>query len=104
MPNIIFVKGISSSDRVTLFKPVLPGLVRISEAFPPLTNDIVNLLMQLAKICESQASLASQFDSQRGTGLEVSAEESAELCDLVKKTFTDILDRSVLRGAVYRQE
>ncbi|XP_019773474.2 integrator complex subunit 2 [Dendroctonus ponderosae] len=96
--------GISSSQRVKLFKPVLPALVNISEAFPPLTNDIINLLMQLAKICESQASLASHFDSQRGTGLEISAEESAELCDLTKKTFADILDRSVLRGTVYRQE
>ncbi|XP_066261717.1 integrator complex subunit 2 [Euwallacea similis] len=96
--------GISSTQRVKLFKPVLPALVNISEAFPPLTNDIVNLLMQLAKICESQASLASHFDSQRGTGLEISAQESAELCDLTKKTFGDILDRSVLRGNVYRQE
>lgn len=96
--------GISSSQRVKLFKPVLPALVNISEAFPPLTNDIINLLMQLAKICESQASLASHFDSQRGIGLEISAEESGELCDLTKKTFADILDRSVLRGTVYRQE
>ncbi|KAL1502585.1 hypothetical protein ABEB36_007708 [Hypothenemus hampei] len=96
--------GISSSQRVKLFKPVLPALVRISEAFPPLTNDIVNLLMQLARICESQASLAGHFDSQRGTGLEISAEESAELCDLTKKTFADILDKSVLIGTIYKQE
>lgn len=79
-------------------------MVLISEAFPPVTGDIVNLLMQLAKICESQASLASHFDSQRGKGLEISAEESAELCDLTKKTFSEILDKSVLRSSVYNQE
>ncbi|XP_030754130.1 integrator complex subunit 2 [Sitophilus oryzae] len=96
--------GISSSQRVKLFKPVLPALVRISEAFPSLIDDIVNLLMQLARICESQASLASHFDSQRGRGLEISAQESAELCDLTQRTLSDILDKSVLRTNIYRQE
>ncbi|XP_060533051.1 probable ATP-dependent RNA helicase DHX34 isoform X3 [Cylas formicarius] len=96
--------GISSAQRVKLFKPVLPALVKIGEAFPPLIEDIVNLLMQLARVCESQASLASHFDAQRGTGLEISAQESAELCDLTKKTFTEILDKAVLRNNIYRQQ
>lgn len=87
-----------------LFKPILPALVRISEAFPPLVDDIVNLLMQLARICESQSSLASHFDAHLGKGLEVSAQESKELCKLVKSAFSDILDKAVLKPTIYKQE
>ncbi|KAJ8981975.1 hypothetical protein NQ317_002149 [Molorchus minor] len=96
--------GISSAQRVKLFKPVLPALVRISEAFPPLTEDIVNLLMQLAKICESQASLASHFDAHLGKGLEIASQDSIELCELTQRMFSEILDKAVLRGNVYKQE
>lgn len=86
--------GISSAQRIKLFKPILPALVRVSEAFPPLIDDIVQLLSQLAKICQSQASLASHFDAN-------SAEESKELCDLTRKTFTEILKKAVLKTDVY---
>ncbi|KAG5897826.1 hypothetical protein JTB14_011826 [Gonioctena quinquepunctata] len=96
--------GVSSAQRVKLFKPVLPALVRISEAFPPLTDDIINLLMQLARICESQASLASHFDAHLGKGLEIASQESAELCDLTQRTFAEILDKAVLKAKVYKQE
>ncbi|XP_018573102.1 integrator complex subunit 2 isoform X2 [Anoplophora glabripennis] len=96
--------GVSSGQRVKLFKPVLPALVRISEAFPPLTDDIINLIMQLARVCESQAALASHFDAHLGKGLEIASQESVELCELTQKTFTEILDKAVLRAKVYRQE
>lgn len=86
-----------------LFTPILPALVRISEAFPPLVSDVMNLLMQLAKISESQASLASHFDAHLGKSLEVSAQESRELCDLTQKTFSEILDKAVLKPNVYKQ-
>lgn len=94
--NLLYalLSGISSSQRIKLFKPVLPALVRISEAFPPLIDDIVQLLSQLAKICQSQASLTSHLDTN-------SAQESKELCDLTQKTFTDILRRAVLKMDVY---
>ncbi|EFA05171.1 integrator complex subunit 2 [Tribolium castaneum] len=96
--------SLSSSQRVRLFRPILPALVRISEAFPPLVDDIVNLMMQLAKVCKSQASLASHFDVHLGKELEVSAEESKELCVLVQETFSDILDRAVFKSKIYKQE
>nr|XP_023017810.1 integrator complex subunit 2 [Leptinotarsa decemlineata] len=96
--------GISSAQRVKLFKPILPALVRISEAFPPLTDDIINLLMQLARVCESQASLASHFDAHLGKGLEIASQESAELCDLTQRTFAEVLDKAVLKTKVYKQE
>ncbi|CAH1986857.1 unnamed protein product [Acanthoscelides obtectus] len=96
--------GLSSSQRVKLFKPVLPALVRMSEAFPPITDDIINLLTQLARICESQASLASHFDAHLGKGLEIASQESAELCDLTRRTFLEILDKGVLRKNIYKQE
>ncbi|XP_072383743.1 integrator complex subunit 2 [Diabrotica undecimpunctata] len=96
--------GLSSGQRVKLFKPVLPALVRISEAFPPLTEDILNLLMQLARVCESQASLASHFDAHLGKSLEIASQESAELCDLTQRTFSEILDQAVLKAKVYKQD
>ncbi|KAK9892719.1 hypothetical protein WA026_021910 [Henosepilachna vigintioctopunctata] len=96
--------GLSCGQRVKLFKPVLPALVRISEAFPPLVPDIMNLLMQLAKISESQASLASHFNGHLGKSLEMSAQESTELCDLTQRTFSEILDKAVLKSQVYKQE
>lgn len=94
--NLLYalLSGISSSQRIKLFKPILPALVRISEAFPPLIDDIVQLLNQLAKICQSQASLASHFDAN-------SAVDSKELCDLTQKTFTQILKKAVLKIDVY---
>lgn len=79
-------------------------MVRISEAFPPLVDDIVNLMMQLARICESQASLASHFDAHLGKELEVSAEESRELCVLVQETFSNILDKAVFKSKIYQQK
>lgn len=104
--NLLFalLGGISSSQRIKLFKPVLPSLIRISEAFPPLIDDIVNLLMQLSKVCESQASLASHFDAHLGKGLEIASQDSKELCELTKKTFSEILDKSVLKSKVYKQQ
>ncbi|CAH1111870.1 unnamed protein product [Psylliodes chrysocephalus] len=96
--------GVSSTQRIKLFNPVLPALVRISEAFPPLTEDIINLLMQLARICESQASLASHFDAHLGKSLEIASKESAELCDLTQRTFTEILDKAVLKAKIYKQD
>lgn len=95
--------SISSNQRIKLFKPVLPALVRISEAFPPLCDDIIGLMTQLARVCESQASLASHFDAHLGRGLEVSAQESRELCDAVKRAFSEILDRAVLKTQIYQQ-
>ncbi|XP_050502196.1 integrator complex subunit 2 [Diabrotica virgifera virgifera] len=104
--NLLYalIGGLSSGQRVKLFKPVLPALVRISEAFPPLTEDILNLLMQLARVCESQASLASHFDAHLGKSLEIASQESAELCDLTQRTFSEILDQAVLKAKVYKQD
>lgn len=90
--NLLYalLSGISSTQRIKLFKPVLPALVRISEAFPPLTDDIIQLLSQLGKICQSQASL-----------LTTDEDNSKELCDLTQKTFTEILKKAVLKTNVY---
>lgn len=80
---------------------MLPSLVRISEAFPPLIDDIVQLLTQLAKICDSQASLASHFDAYDGRDNEICAHESKELCDLTQLTFRQILNKAVLKTDIY---
>lgn len=94
--------GVSCSQRVKLFTPILPALVRISEAFPPLVDDITQLLLQLARVCQSQASLASHLDVHLGKMDEISAQESKTLCELTQRTFTRILDEAVLKTNIYK--
>ncbi|KAF5297030.1 hypothetical protein FQA39_LY12244 [Lamprigera yunnana] len=53
--------AISAKQGIKLFKDTLPALVLISEAFPPLVEDIVQFLIQLSRVCRSQASVASYF-------------------------------------------
>lgn len=81
--------------------PVLPCLVRIAEAFPPLVEDIISLLMQLARISISQASLSSHVDSRTGYGDDIYYENPKELCDLSLKTFRQILSKAVLKTEIY---
>ncbi|XP_017787146.1 PREDICTED: integrator complex subunit 2 [Nicrophorus vespilloides] len=93
--------SISSSQRIKLFKPVLPALVRFSTAFPPLAEEIVQLLLQLAKICESQASLSSHIDVHLSRSEESIARDSEELRNLTHTTYLQILDDSVLSTEIY---
>lgn len=93
--------SVSSSQRVKLFKPILPALVRISEAFPPLIEDITQLLLQLARICQSQASLSSHFDAHLTKLDESSSQDSKALCELARNTFAQILKKAVLKTDVY---
>lgn len=93
--------SVSSSQRVKLFKPILPALVRISEAFPPLIEDITQLLLQLARICQSQASLSSHFDTHINKMEESSSQDSKILCEMAHNTFTQILKKAVLKPDVY---
>ncbi|XP_022906481.1 integrator complex subunit 2 [Onthophagus taurus] len=93
--------SISSNQRIKLFTPILPALVRISEAFPPLVEDVTQLLLQLGRVSKSQASLCSQFDNHMGKSDEIVTEESQKLCELTQKTFAMILERAVLKTNVY---
>lgn len=93
--------SVSSSQRIKLFKPILPSLVRISEAFHPLSDDIAQLLLQLGRICKSHASLCSQFDSHLGKSDEILTQESKALCELTQTTFAQVMQKAVLKTNVY---
>lgn len=93
--------------RTQLFLPVLPALVRICEAFPPLVDDTVSLLMQLGRICASEASLSYPRDVCVGQWSMLCDEDKArtqandKLCVEVKRTFDSILKRAVLKTKNY---
>ncbi|GLH03424.1 Integrator complex subunit 2 [Gryllus bimaculatus] len=95
-----------SASRAKLFGPSLPALVRICEAFPPLTEDVVSLLMQLGRVCVSETSLTGAMqigDSSATTDREdkETADTNLALCRLVEDTFLDILSKAVLRNKIY---
>lgn len=99
-----------SETRPSLFGPILPSLVRICEAFPPLADDTISLLMQLGRVCVSQASLGDQIDHCKvnGSNFLLSEECNSELmsvneylCVQVQKTFTQIIEKSVFKVKIY---
>ncbi|PNF24457.1 Integrator complex subunit 2 [Cryptotermes secundus] len=97
-----------SWSRQELFGPCLPALVRICEAFPPLVDDVISLLMQLGRICMSEASLTARQDglvlsSMTGGNSDgkISAADNHTLCLKIQATFADILSRAVLKVKIY---
>ena len=44
---------LSSQDRSEFFLATLSALTRIAQAFPPLCDDVISLLVSLGKICSS---------------------------------------------------
>lgn len=97
-----------SWSRSELFGPCLPALVRICEAFPPLVDDVISLLMQLGRICMSEESLTawqdgSLFSSMTGgnSDREVIAVDNHILCLKIQAAFANILSRAVLKVKIY---
>ncbi|XP_028176807.1 integrator complex subunit 2 [Ostrinia furnacalis] len=97
--------------RLELFQPVLKSLVRICVAFPSLLDDITSLLLQLGRICESQASLGHCWNDTPilGEGAYVSAEKESDskvlvaevLCRDIKLTMSEIIDKALLNDKLY---
>ena len=50
---IVFFSVLSSQDRSEFFLATLSALARIAQAFPPLCDDVISLLVGLGKICSS---------------------------------------------------
>jgi hypothetical protein len=82
--------------------------VRICEAFPPLVDDVISLLMQLGRICKSEESLTawqdgSLFSSMTGgnSDHEIIAVDNHILCLKIQVTFANILSRAVLKVKIY---
>ncbi|KAK6641527.1 hypothetical protein RUM44_013239 [Polyplax serrata] len=100
-----------SEIRPSLFGPILPSLVRICDAFPPLAEDTISLLLQIGRVCVSQASLGDQSGVQKlgsENTLILSDECNSELmsvnemlCVQVQKTFKQIIEKSVFKFKIY---
>lgn len=97
-----------SWSRSELFGPCLPALVRICEAFPPLVDDVISLLMQLGRICMSEASLAARRDGSVISSMtggnsdgKISEADNHLLCMKIQATFAEILNKAVLKVKIY---
>lgn len=75
--------------------------MHIAEAFPPLVDDICQLLLQLGRICTSQASLCSHFDTHLGKTNEIFTQESKQMAEMAKRTFNQIVNKAVLKKNIY---
>lgn len=116
----VFLLVLSHSDRVAALEPLLPAFVRIARAFPPLVEDVVSLLAQLARVCASHSALG-QMASQRAIagvdrgatcwlGMDTSgllgatssgARGDDEICQQIKNTFGEILSQAVFKKDLY---
>ncbi|CAH0700684.1 unnamed protein product [Spodoptera exigua] len=100
-----------SDLRLELFQPVLKSLVRICTAFPSLLEDITSLLLQLGRICESQASLGHCWNdtSILGEGAYVPSDVQPDtkvlvaevLCRDIKVTMSEIVEKALLNDKLY---
>ncbi|KAI5641541.1 integrator complex subunit 2 domain-containing protein [Phthorimaea operculella] len=100
-----------SDLRLELFQPVLKSLVRICTAFPSLLEDITSLLLQLGRICESQAALGHCWNDTNilGEGAYVASDVQPEtkvlvaevLCRDIKLTFEEITQKALLNDKLY---
>jgi len=99
---LFIISVLPSWSRAELFAPCLPALVRICEAFPPLVDDVISLLMQLGRICMSEESLTSWQDWTGGNrDNEIIAVDNHILCLKIQVTFANILSRAVLKVKIY---
>ncbi|XP_038222406.1 integrator complex subunit 2 [Zerene cesonia] len=100
-----------SDLRLELFQPVLKSLVRICTAFPSLLEDITSLLLQLGRICESQASLGHCWNDTYilGEGAYVQSDVQSDtkvlvaevLCRDIKTTMSEIVQKALLNDKLY---
>ncbi|XP_052756874.1 integrator complex subunit 2 [Galleria mellonella] len=100
-----------SDLRLELFQPILKSLVRICTAFPSLLEDITSLLLQLGRICESQASLGHCWNDTNilGEGAYVASDVQPKtkvliaevLCRDIKLTMSEIIQKALLNDKIY---
>lgn len=91
-------------SRTELFSSTLDCLVRICDSFPPLTEDVVSLLLQLGRIARSEASLAGQWawpDEGYQSDAEIIPLNFCPLSKKVEATFTQLLKRAVFKPEIY---
>uniref|UniRef100_A0A8C6X598 Integrator complex subunit 2 n=1 Tax=Naja naja TaxID=35670 RepID=A0A8C6X598_NAJNA len=111
---------LTEAKRYTFFMPTLPCLVSFCQAFPPLYEDIMSLLIQVGQVCASDVATETRdFDpiitrlqqlkekpmeqtrlptTHKTGGGAPSADPNVQLCHCIENTFVEIINMSV--GAV----
>ncbi|XP_054258735.1 integrator complex subunit 2 [Macrosteles quadrilineatus] len=90
------VTVLSSENRTELFTPALPALVRVCEAFPPLVDDVVSLLLQVGRVCLSEACAHGSYHPASLTPY-----DDHLLVGAIQQAFIQILTHAVLKVKVY---
>ncbi|BES96047.1 integrator complex subunit [Nesidiocoris tenuis] len=94
--------------RIELFSSTLDCFVRICEAFPPLIDDVLSLLLQLGRVCKSEDSLAGSWswpnptsDTMLGKRYSAICDTSATLAYHIELTFDRIMNNALLDRLAY---
>lgn len=102
--------GLLSSDtRIEMFRSVLPSLVRFAEAFPPLLEECVLILMQLGRLADAQSSLGRSvslpsLSLSPCSKIRVQSRKALSLdkmMDEIRETFGKLLDEAVSKPKIY---
>ncbi|ETE61354.1 Integrator complex subunit 2, partial [Ophiophagus hannah] len=108
---------LTEAKRYTFFMPTLPCLVSFCQAFPPLYEDIMSLLIQVGQVCASDVATETRdFDpiitrlqqlkekpteqtrlptTHKTGGGAPSADPNVQLCHCIENTFVEIINMSV---------
>ncbi|KAJ6653699.1 hypothetical protein lerEdw1_008825 [Lerista edwardsae] len=111
---------LTEPKRYTFFAPTLPCLVSFCQAFPPLYEDIMSLLIQIGQVCASDVATETRdFDPiitrlqqlkekpyertrlpkepayKTGVGDASSLDPNVQLCQCIENTFIEIINMSV---------
>jgi integrator complex subunit 2 len=90
-----------STARASFFAQTLGALVRFSQAFPPLLEEVLVLLQQLGRVEMSQGALTGH-SCKRGPGRTVGVpQDNVCLCQEVEETFEKIMAKAVLSQNIY---
>ncbi|XP_065348330.1 integrator complex subunit 2 [Cloeon dipterum] len=90
-----------STSRAQFYAQTLGALVRFSQAFPPLMEEIMNFLQQLGRVEISQGALTGH-SCKRGPGRSaVVPQDNFCLCQEIEDTFEQIMGKAVLSSTIY---
>ena len=116
--TILFLFAVlEAGNKVEFFLETVPYLVKVCQAFPPMFEDVTSLLLQLGRVCVSHLScdsniLTEKTDSnlnfeppKKKSKLSVlnsgQATKFEHLHIAVKRTFSDIVKKSIVTRNIY---
>lgn len=100
---------LTSEARVEMFRSIMPCLVRFAEAFPPLVEECMLILMQLGRLADAHGSFQrsnSMPSHSIGSGNRKRAQARDDvkvnlMMDEIRATFSKLLDEAVFKPKIY---